>query len=470
MSAVEDELRAAFHQGTADLPHTPDPWTRTTRGIARHRARRRGAAAVLTVAALLGVGVAAVPWRDDRPVPADRDRRGFGPVVTDTEMSRWPTRGDLAGDAALLDQVRQYMKVRGEVLGIPYAGTFDGEGLVMALVRDEGEDTGEPDGGTAFVLRGKVGTPIAAWSPSGQAEEFGKGPALVYAPDEPVRPVLVVTRSRGVDVSYSTAPTFVRSGAVERSYVPVGLDNGVAVVPAGPAVGSAMYILSDDGSPPFWTTLSGTSSSAPPPPESTLKAVAAAPACRGLARTVDLHNALDGVDPVVRDRLTDATIAPVWCRKAGAMTTMLLAVTLPDGPSFQVSASVIVQDDGTHVGADGDAVPVPWGRARDFPAAFQNDALDDERKEGDPLPVVVSAPGGASVELVARGGVRLGSGRLDEDGYVRLLLPSNAFEAFEDEKTMIVVRDRRGAPVERVPVNRPERDDPIGLRVLAPGR
>jgi len=468
MSTVEDELRAAFHQGTADLPHTSDPWTRTTRGIARHRARRRGAVAALTVAALLGVGATVAPGDPPPPRPAEQDRRGMGPVVTEEAMSRWPTRGDLSADTALLAAVRDYMQARGEVFGIPYAGTFDGQGFVVALVRDGEGASEEPEAATPLALRGKVGTPLSQWSLVYGVERT-LGPALIFSPQyHATRPVLVVTRSRGVEVSYSATPTFSRSGSVERSSVPVELDNGIGVLPASPESGAALAI-EVDGRRPIWSSL-GKSESSGELRSDQASAAAAAPSCGGVLDAQSIQSALTGVEPVLLAMTADADVRAVWCRRTGDTTRVMLAVDRPGGPSFQVSSALVRTGDEVEARYS-DAVPVPWGRAGDYPAAFVELAPGESARGGEePLSVVVSAPGGASADLEARGGATVGSVRLDGDGYALWPLPRASVGTFSDDGTQLVVRDRDGEVVERVPVNRPERSDPMGLNTGGQGR
>jgi hypothetical protein len=464
MSTVEDELRAAFHQGTADLPHTSDPWTRTTRGIARHRARRRGVVAVLTVVALLGVGATVAPWDMPPPQPAEQDRRGMGPVVTDQEFSRWPTRGDLSDDAAFLDHVREFASTRGEVLGIPYAGTLDDHGLVLVLVREHG--TNGPDAGTTLAFRGHPRAPLEKWIQSGEVEHMYDGLAMVYSDHHEPGPVLVLTRSRGVTVSFSASPIFLRSGAVERSYLPLEMANGVGVVRTVPPAGAALAVRADE-TEPVHTELSGASASDSSDRER-WKAVAAAPSCAGVVTEEELFEEVRGVASVVLEQLGNAVVTPVWCRPMQGGAKVMLAVETPAGPSFQYSG--IVNRDGNALGVGGGGtVPVPWGRARDYPAAYVDSEPDETRDDNARVPVVVSAPGRASVDLVAGGGVVLGTVRLDGDGYALWSMPRQHLARFWGDDTMIVVKDVAGKVVERVPANRPERRDPTGLRTGGQG-
>lgn len=210
------EIRDVLGRATDDLQPPPDLLERVRTGGRRRVARRRTvlAAAVATAAAGTGAAVSARSGHDALPY---------------ARLHR-PTRGDMAGDTAFLDQVAGIWRARlgaDTILGRPHVAwamsTPAGPVAVVSSRAMPGH--GRPYGWTGFVS-GEHVVSVEALRPGVVNSE-----ALLAGPD---RSTLVVVDG-GRPLSFSSDLRYDAGGRVGRVFRPVTLDaDGVMVVPVVP--------------------------------------------------------------------------------------------------------------------------------------------------------------------------------------------------------------------------------------------
>ncbi len=490
MSTIEEELRAAFHQGTEQLATTTDPWSRTTRAVARSRARRRAAGVgVVAIAAATAVAVTAGPWPVMRAEPpADRTRQtapvddvrvavrpgqGRGATVTTVEAERWGTRGSLADRADVLAQLRARFAGPGvSVLSVPYAGEVDGTSIAV-VITEAGEGG---TGGTvpaAQLVYGAAGTPVSRWTePNAQeARPSGQGAitAVLLGMDGTVR-VVALTLSRGATVRISPAPTYDQDGTPGHRYRNLPLENGVGIATFRARSVAGVSIAADlgdagTGEPlPTEANLSASEYELPAVPDEAFAAAVAAPSCRGLLPAGELAGLVSQL--LERQGLTvaEVSVRTVWCRKVDGGIATVAATTTRDGTVFQ-SAAVIPGADAPDAEQGYIAAvlgrPVPRSSQGNAPLVFTRPELADP----DPVPVFVSAPGAARVELVADqqdGTSVLVRSAVDADGFAALSLTKEQWETLSVTGD-VALKDASGRQIARVPVMNVRDLDPMGL-------
>jgi hypothetical protein len=141
-----------------------------------------------------------------------------------------------------------------------------------------------------------------------------------------------------------------------------------------------------------------------------------------------------------------------WCLATGPYSVMVAGVTLADGTALQASLQNKTEGD-TTASSTRRGHPVPRGRAGTYPSYL---TLFDDYKapEASGATVLLSAPGGASAELVrtsAGGTVVVARARLNQDG-VGVTKATAGLGDLEDptDRLSVVVRDRAGREIERV--------------------
>ncbi|GAB1509796.1 hypothetical protein [Actinophytocola sp. KF-1] len=251
------ELSEHLRGATAGLDVPPAFADAVLRGGRRRRARRRLTVAVCVVAAVaVATSATVVTLRDDPAVP-----------VADARLTQ-PTKGDLAGDQAFLDEVRRawerdlpsapeakdryYDDVRGEPHVYWAGNTPAGRAAVVlqpvyvhpnSQVTEKGQRTAE---GLVAVDPGDgrlklVNTRVIGVDGPGQANYY------MFGPDD--RTVLVV--DRGKPLHYDPAPVYDKSARVMRfDWQPVKPVDGVAILAAPGRTETQAALVYEGGDPP----------------------------------------------------------------------------------------------------------------------------------------------------------------------------------------------------------------------------
>ncbi|HYY10359.1 MAG TPA: hypothetical protein VE781_05435 [Kineosporiaceae bacterium] len=454
---LEDELRAAFAAATSDLPPTRDPWARTTRAVARSRARRRaGALAALAVASVIVlVAVVHTPARPVPPPPA-------GPQVTDPDVRTWPTRGSLAGDAALLARVRAVAPGadKGTVLSVPFLGAVDGRDVALAIVPaldDQGRSRLK-----LVTLSGSPSRPVDQWErsdgllPSGE-ESDPVVPLLSagLAGDDGRSRLVVLTLTGRVSVAYSERPAVDDQGAVSRRYREIPLRDGVGTVSWSGRLGPVRTRLQQRAQAPVvarpQVVAPGSVST-----EEVGGSTDVAASCQ--ARGESFENLRLNLVNVARDVLQDAGRSPgqvallqaLACHRVGRETYMIAGVELDDGTAFRSVVEYRELDGGAGLSYPVQ-VPVPRGRAGTYPLYLPLSSTDDAPDQVRPRSALVLAPGGASVDVVQRTGVLVATAKLSREGLGVVTVRSTYAGLMPPANLDLVVRDATGRETERVP-------------------
>jgi hypothetical protein len=271
---TEIDLRDRLHRIAEQTAPPEDPYL-ATRIAALSRSRRRQRIGLTAVVAGVAAVVVAVPavLADPANVPAG------GPAAPATagttaavDVFAGPTRGQLAGDAAFIEGVRQLPWTRPHwptavddpsVPGIPdpsvetrrvvWAG--DVAGARWALVA--GENTARPQGEAADPERqtdlGALSGTAVAWfvGPPGATPEQmvvqdvprGVDPTRPLAYSDADTGAVVVVTAPGDVVEVSERPRIAADATVTRNYIPVDAPDGVAVLalpPTGSGYGLAL--------------------------------------------------------------------------------------------------------------------------------------------------------------------------------------------------------------------------------------
>ena len=442
---LEGELRAAFADATADLTPTPNPWLRTKQAVARSRARRRaGALAGVAVAAVVALVAVVHP-------PVRREAQPAGPRVTASDISGWPTRGNLAGRADLLAAVSaKVADGQLRVVAVPYLGTIDDVTAALVLADDVSGAAGP--GRHVVLVYGRQSRPVDVW----RTEES-------FLPPESV-PVLTatffdggewsrgiaVTLSQGVRLAWSPRPFADSSGQTVRTFVPLTLDNGVGtwrtrwkagLVTVRADWSGRRAVLKPQIQGVDEEDVAGNTRALAPEP---------APACANDAGYAELAQAglpnAWGQSAVRRSAVTKVRL--IWCGRVGTERAVLTGVTTNDGTDFQVLSEDTVEG-GRH-DLTVSAWPVPRGRGLDYPMARQ--LLVDEKNPGARATVTVVAPQGVMVELQdADGPFSAGQRKLTADGFARFALaPTDSARWSVTRPADLVVLDVHGGELDRV--------------------
>ncbi len=454
---LEDELRAAFTGATDDLPLTRDPWARTMRAVARSRARRRaGALAAVAVAALTVAGTV-LPIHGTPPDPSTPDP---GPTVTSSDVTTWPTRGNLADRADLVAQVRQaaFESDQRTVWSVPFLGDVDGLRVAFVVKNGDPELGGGPH--ELVVLAGSPATSPAAWGRSALPLDADGAPVLQAAVrrDDGVLHLVVVTLSAGPRVQYSSRPLIDARGAVRREFVDVPLEAGVGTASwAGTAPAFTVQVRAGSNRPETAALpvldVGEDAENGPGvrPARQTVPSSCSGRAFDSLRLNLPNYAAhlarTAGHEP---GDVSEVTVA--WCRSIGRSRVMVVGVTLTDGTALQTVEQEWAEADGTSTGSDSSGYPVPRGRAGTYPtyATLSSVYIAPETAGAT---VLLSAPGGATAELVRRsaaGTTVVARARLDADGVAVTTATAGLGSRHDPDDTLsVVVRDRAGRETER---------------------
>jgi hypothetical protein len=446
---------------------------------ARARRRRNRLAVVAAGLVLAVAGSGALLGKrhaDELADQARAERRraaeaALNPVVASSDVTTWPTRGDLAGRADLLAQVRTVAADDGTVLAVPFLGQVGGRGLALAVTSGT-EDDGRP-AQRLVALVGPVTRPVRSWERTRDALD-PDGPddlpvpvlsATVASGDGRVSAV-VVTVSRGVSFAVSPGPRVDADGVPTRRYTGVLLRNGVGTTtwPGVPA-GALMRVQYGDGPPSFGGTSLVHEQQEPPV---RVRRQVLAGSCRG-ARFEVLRSRLH---LVARDSAAQlglgagqvAQVQAVGCRRVADRAVAVVGVRMVDGTALQTVPQEIRYDGGVaYPGADVRAVP--RGREATYPsvvALYDDDGLSSALGRN----VLFCAPGGATAELVRSSvgspGNVLAEAPLGPDGVGVGTATAPLADLLRDEQDplFVVVRDAGGVILERLPVPTGHRLEP----------
>jgi hypothetical protein len=442
---LEDELRAAFSDATADLAPTTNPWARTRDAVARSRARRRaGALAGAAVTAVLGLLVVLHPPVHLKVQPA-------APKVTTSDVSNWPTRGNLADRTDLVAAVSAKAADGGRrhVASVPYLGTIDDVTAALVIVDDSSEP---PDTRYVVLVYGRQSRPVALWSIADASLRLTTVPVLTatfFDGGEWSRGI-AVTLSRGVQLAWSPRPFVDRSGRTVRTYVPLRLDDGVGTWRTRWKAGleTVRADVSDRR-----TILEPQIEAVAPEQSSGFLLPNLSPGCSEDSSYLDL--AYSGLGEAWNESAVRQTsvneIRLLWCGRVDNEQAVLTGVTTNDGTDFQSLVERV--SSGPAQGTTAQAWPVPPGRGLDYPMAreLRGDAADANVPTAT---VTVVAPQGTSAEL--QQGVPpfvFGKHKLTADGYARIALSeSDALRWRDTDKPAeLVVRGGQGQVLDRVP-------------------
>lgn len=242
---IEDDIRTAFERITAPVVPRPDPLGRL---LVRRRRRtwRRGVvgAAAATALALAGGTLAAAPVGspigpspDPEPTryAVDQDGNRFSADPPKARVSDWtrrliesPTRGNLAGDTALVDEVARQAKASGfspagldRVKVLAVADVSGGRIAVIAHYNDEFASVhlaqAAADAGPADLARGNLG---GQWI--GLRPFFQTSAGVRQSPDRVENESTVALAPSGCSVDTSGSATIDADGTAHRTWTPHG--------------------------------------------------------------------------------------------------------------------------------------------------------------------------------------------------------------------------------------------------------
>ncbi|GIJ09668.1 hypothetical protein ACFFMR_03240 [Micromonospora andamanensis] len=246
---MADEIRQALARLAEPVVPQPDPYQRLLRRVRR---RRRRQTAVTGVAALVLAAVTIPPvglvglLRSDEPTLATAAYQPASPI--DDPMVRRlldsPTRGNLAGDTALVATIeREYRAARAELLVDPsldevrvlFAHDAPGARVVMVAYLDDSHALirhgSGPEGASVPELLDKTGTPD-------EPQELT--PYLIFGRHSPVdgdhsADLAVGLAPAGCQVETSHDGRLQPDGSVIRSWQPVGTDGYMVRATGEPA-------------------------------------------------------------------------------------------------------------------------------------------------------------------------------------------------------------------------------------------
>jgi hypothetical protein len=474
MSAdLESSLRDAFRQGADALPHTVDPWTRTTSAVRRSQTRRRTAALAVAASVLVvGVGVVTtgVPsLRADRGQVARTPDAGDVQVTTD-DVATWPLRGELARDADFIALARESLVDSATVDRLLYAGRVGDRRVALALV------TRTEDGAQSQEVRAAV-EPANSTGPSGWqgmgypvAGIEGVVSLALQGADGSVD-LLVLSRTDTRAVAYSRAATYDDRARPQRTYVRLAPRGGVAVAHLEPGPVFTLSVRVDrisSSAAPAAVQLVSPSVLSPGPDEAAVAAAAGDQRCAGSLTAGDVKNAVVNVANNRDPLRAPAAVEAVWCRDVDGGVVGLFGVTLQDGSTYQ--AQLLEARTATSTSTITDfGRPVPRGAARTTPLV-----LRDIPREGS-VPFqeyYVNAPGAASVDIVVDDGsgpAVLTRVRPDRDGFARVRLTQGQSRRLVGATVgEAVLRDAAGKETGRTPMASAEQTQDLDWSVDGP--
>ncbi|MPQ99543.1 hypothetical protein GB931_16795 [Modestobacter sp. I12A-02628] len=328
--STEDDVRALLHAVAGDAPGgSPDVPALVVR---RHRARRRArvGAGVLAAAALL-----AVPLVDPGPQPPGPTRTVDGRTL---DVLAGPTRGGLAGDAGLVQQLAALPWAGADVQDVTrtvaFAGDIGPQRTALVVARVDGRTLGAWFTGPAGASPGEL-------RQSGDPAPLDASEPVLRLDTDPSPDTLVVLAAPGDQVSVSQRLEVTAAGEPVRRQAPLVTTDGAATstLPDASAYGvSARVQVIRDGT----TVYRGTPLRQPLPAEIPLPAQdpparPGQPAAPGaLVQTVlaDLVRTT-GYTP------DDLTLQTLWSGSlpgpAGPVPTAVLAARFPSGATAVVA-------------------------------------------------------------------------------------------------------------------------------------
>lgn len=474
---LEQQLRTAFTEATSTLPTTPDPGARTNRAVARSRTGRRAAFGSALVALLLVAVVTGTSLRGtDRRVAPPAESQSTGPVVTSSDITTWPTRGNLAGKP-IVEQARERLDDEMTISSIPFAGTVGGVDMVVAV----GQRSEEPNKGrnALVLLHGSHGSPVSGW----YLGEWLSRDGIPGAPAEgpPILPIgvwdeqrtlhlAVLAPSDGASAAYSPSATFDAEARASRRYQALKMENGIGTATfSAPSMESialrttwggktdigGVDRVSDGGA---GAVRVGAGEDVGEPRDDLFSAFTD-PACRNLVPELGLQYQIGESLRSLGLRYDDVqSIKPLWCRERPVdgekpgYRAGVAAMTLTDGTAFQIFHQQDFTEDGSG-GSGGRKQRVPADRlmTRAWMFAFGAGVAPD---------VTISAPGASRVDVVTtEPDVEvLFSGRPDADGYLALsgeqarpIKKAVGDDGANERGLQIVTYDEQGQVIETVP-------------------
>ena len=451
---LESSLREAFHQGADALPHTVDPWTRTTTAVRRSQARRRTAALALAASALVvGVGVATlgVPsFRADGAGVARTPDAADVQVTTD-DVTTWPTRGELAGDAGFLARARTALGADGVTVGrVLFAGSVGSQRVAIATI------TGTQDGSPVDDVRAAVepADGSSSWPFFGYPRSNVQGVlSLVLQDGDGSADLLVLARTDVRNLAWSRAATYDDQGRPQRTYSRLSAVDGVARAQLDPGPVTTISVRADrtsSGAAPESVQLLSSDLVSETASDAVFSAASKDARCAGVLDANDVRNATADVSGN-RDPLNPpAAIEAIWCRQVPGGVVGLFGVTLQDGTTFQAQLLEGRQPSGTLM-VQSVGRPVPRGAARVTPAV-----LNDVPREGsvDNQRFFVNAPGAARVDVVVDDGTGpkvFARVQPDRDGFAEVRLTDGQAQSVVGAPLAdAVLRDAAGKELGRV--------------------
>ncbi|MGY1842741.1 hypothetical protein [Modestobacter sp. SYSU DS0875] len=221
--------------------------------VARHRTQRRQALTLTAVAAAVAAVVVATPLVFDGQPAAPVSAAGpaaataGAPAAARVDVLSGPTRGALAQDTAFVDGVRRLTWTEADDPNAPTAQVDppldsrhvvwvdDVAGARWALVA--GQDPEHDDGRLATAwFTGPAGADAAELQPASLLS--GIDASTPVALSDAGTGALVVVAAPGDDISLSRRPEVAADGAVDRSFEPVDVSDGVAALVLPPAAGT----------------------------------------------------------------------------------------------------------------------------------------------------------------------------------------------------------------------------------------
>ena len=403
-SQLRDALTARAEQVVAD---GEEGYERVTGAISAHRRRRRGlAAGPLAVACAVAVAVPLLGHGRDRTAPPARHHQTVAPVPTDPALWRsmrvWPTRGELAGDTAFVEEVTRRVAPEGHAL---YAADLTRNRVVVFWVPSD--DRSMPDGAlrVASGPRGAAADELATQheqpATSADAVVFREGA------DGGGR-LVVLTRPTEREARFSDGVEVGPDGTVSRTWQQLRLTDGLgSAQPVSSLALNRVQVAGYDGGV---TLTAGMVSTGRPLPEG-------AGICMDCAGDVFRQKAEQGVRESVAQRLglavdlvvtttrysgpLDAVVARASgltdATSPGARHTLYIGdTTLPGGGVLRtVLLSSMFATGGSVVEIASD-VPIAAATAAQRPVL-----VGGLRRPGGGVVTEVFAPGAAAVRLVS---------------------------------------------------------------------
>lgn len=234
--SIEERLTAALDhraaQIDADLPVAPE---RRSGGGRGRRLALAVAAALIFVAGAVVLRPQSPDSPDQRPTPASPGQT-VTPSATQADDAAWPIRGPLAADrifiAEMTRKIAQTKSPDAPAMVILYAGDINDKRLVLAGgIEDLGFGRSARRVETYIGPRGASAQTMVGES-SDMHTQLDPAEPLVYVPDwNAPRWVLILAPPRRTQFGVSDNPHYALDGTPSRTFRPVDLSHGFAVVP-----------------------------------------------------------------------------------------------------------------------------------------------------------------------------------------------------------------------------------------------